>query len=165
MPEQERNCVKLHNKKGNFGMEVQLKKIRQFVKNSTREKWLLDPIIKRFLNSDYNKETGNTWKPAFIHNFEIYSGKKLIGDIKVFGSDSDFKKKVAQILIVIGENRGQGVGTKAIAMLLEKLKDMFGAVYCNVNRYNIASLKMLRKNGFFIKDLKGNEFVLYKPLV
>ena len=146
-------------------MEVRLKRIKQFVKNTTREKWLLDPIVKKFLHHDNENEESSSWKPAFIHNFEIYTGRKLIGDIKVFGNDGDFKNRVAQILIVVGENRGEGVGTKAINLLLGKLKDMFNAVYCNVNRYNIASLKMLRKNGFFIKDLKGNEFVLYKPLV
>jgi len=67
--------------------------------------------------------------------------------------------------MVLGDNRGEGVGTKALNLLLDKMKNMFTAVYCTVNRYNIASLKMLRKNGFFIKDLKGNEFVLYKTLI
>lgn len=146
-------------------MEVRLKRIKQFVKNTTREKWLLDPIVKKFLHYNDENEQSSSWKPAFIHNFEIYTGRKLIGDIKVFGTNNDLKKKVAQILIVIGENRGEGVGTKAINLLLGKLKNMFNVVYCTVNRYNIASLKMLRKNGFFIKDLKGNEFILYKPLV
>jgi RimJ/RimL family protein N-acetyltransferase len=146
-------------------MEVHLKHIQEFVKNKTREKWSLDPFIKRFVHSNPDKDSADTWKPAFIHNFEIYWGKKLIGDIKVFGNEGDIKKKVAQILIVLGENRGEGIGTKAINLLLEKLQNMFSAVYCNVNRYNIASLKMLRKNGFFIKDLKGNDFILYKPLI
>jgi RimJ/RimL family protein N-acetyltransferase len=146
-------------------MEVRLKQIQEFVKNKTREKWLHDPGIKKFIYADPSKNDVESRKPEFIHNFEIYLGKKLIGDIKVFGDDSDFKKKVAQILIVMGDNRGEGIGTKAINMLLEKLKDMFSAVYCNVNRYNIASLKMLRKNGFFIKDLKGNQFILYKTLI
>ena len=146
-------------------MEVHIKKIKEFVKNKTRERWLLDPIISRFIYHHPDKKPLDFYKPSFIHNFEIYLGKKLIGDIKVFGDDNDFRKKVAQILIVLGENRGEGFGTKALNLLLEKLKNMFNAVYCNVNRYNIASLKMLRKNGFFIKDLKGNEFVLYKTLL
>jgi len=146
-------------------MEVHLKQIQEFVKNKTREKWSLDPIVKKFIHNDNDKNVTDSWKPAFIHNFEIYLGKKLIGDIKVFGNSKDTKKKVAQILIVLGDNRGEGVGTKALHILLGKLKNMFTAVYCNVNRYNIASLKMLRKNGFFIKDLKGNEFVLYKTLI
>ena len=146
-------------------MEVRLKQIQEFVKNKTREKWLLDPIIRKFVDTDSDKKAPDSWKPAFIQNFEIYLGKKLIGDIKVFGNAGDTKKRVAQILIVLGDNRGEGVGSKALSLLLEKLKKMFSVVYCNVNRYNIASLKMLRKNGFFIKDLKGNEFVLYKTLV
>ena len=146
-------------------MEVHLRKIKEFVKNNSREKWLIDPIVKRFIHSNPGKNVEGSWKPAFIHNFEIYIGRKLVGDIKVFGSDSDIKKRVAQILIVLGENRGEGVGTKAINLLLGKLQNMYTAVYCNVNRYNVASLKMLRKNGFFIKDLRGNEFILYKTLI
>lgn len=146
-------------------MEVRLKQIQEFVKNKTREKWLLDPIIRKFFDNDSDKKVIDSWKPAFIQNFEIYLDKKLIGDIKVFGNTKDIKKRAAQILMVLGDERGHGIGSKALGMLLEKLKDMFSTVYCTVNRYNIASLKMLRKNGFFIKDLKGNEFVLYKPLI
>lgn len=146
-------------------MEVRLKKIKEFVKNNTREKWLVDPFISRFIHHDADKKQPDSNKPSFMHNFEIYLGKKLIGDIKVFGDEKDTRMGMARILIVLGEKRGEGIGTTAINLLLEQLKKMFSAVYCNVNRYNLASLKMLRKNGFFIQDLKGNDFILYKTLI
>ena len=106
-------------------MEVRLKQIQEFVKNKTREKWLLDPIIRKFVDTDSDKKAPDSWKPAFIQNFEIYLGKKLIGDIKVFGNDKDTKKRVAQFLMVLGDNRGEGVGSKALSLLLEKLKKCF----------------------------------------
>lgn len=148
-----------------INMNVRLKQIQEFVRNKTREKWLVDPLIKNFLSFGSNPPSKTLFeKPAFVQNFEIYLDKKLIGDIKVFGNSKDIKKRVAQVLIVLGESRGMGVGTKALELLLETLKEMYGAVYCNVNRYNIASIKMLRKNGFRIKRFIGNEVVLHKSL-
>jgi RimJ/RimL family protein N-acetyltransferase len=146
-------------------MDVYLKQIQEFVKNKSREKWLNDPLVKKFLAFGANFPSSLKFdKPAFAQNFEIYLDKKLIGDIKVFGNMKDIKKHVAQLLIVLGESRGKGIGSKAIELLMEKLKGMYDAVYCNVNRYNIASIKMLRKNGFRIKKIIGNEVVLYKRL-
>ena len=146
-------------------MNVHIKQIQDFVKNQTREKWLADPLVKKFLSFSSNFPSNTLFeKPAFVQNFEIYLDKKLIGDIKVFGDKKDIKKCVAQVLLILGESRGKGIGTKAIELLLEKLRGMYDAVYCNVNRYNIASIKMLRKNGFRIKRFVGNEVVLYKRL-
>ncbi len=146
-------------------MEVCLKQIQEFVKNKTREKWLSDPLIKKFLSFSSKLPSTHLFeKPAFVQNFEVYLDKKLIGDIKVFGNKKDIKKRVAQVLMVLGESRGKGVGTKALEVLLETLRGMYDAVYCKVNRYNIASIKMLRKNGFRIKKFIGNEVVLYKKL-
>jgi RimJ/RimL family protein N-acetyltransferase len=146
-------------------MDVYLKQIQDFVRNKTRDKWLADPLIKKFLSfgSAFQSKTFFE-KPAFVQNFEIYLDKNLIGDIKVFGTKTDIKKHIAQLLMVLGESRDKGVGTKALELLLDKLKGMYDSVYCNVNRYNIASIKMLRKNGFRIKRFIGNDVVLYKRL-
>ena len=148
-----------------IGMDVKIKEIQEFVINKTREKWLSDPLIKRFLGYKHDSSVNSASEyPAFSLNYEIYLGKKLIGDIKVFGTKKDLKKKMAQILVVLGEARGKGLGSQAVSSLLEKLKDMYKTVYCNVNRYNTASIKMLRKNGFLIKDIKGSDVIFYKRL-
>ena len=152
-------------KPGSAGMEVRIKEIKEFVANKTRSKWLNDPLIRKFLGYKPSFSISEFFeKPAFSFNYEIYIGKKLIGDIKVFGNHSDLKKKMAQILLVLGESRGKGIGTTALAMLLGQLKKMFDTVYCNVNRYNIASIKMLKKNGFLIRDIKGSDVIFYKRL-
>lgn len=146
-------------------MDVRLKEIKEFAKNKTREKWLNDPLVRRFLNIKEDFKTNTLIeKPAFTINYEIYLGKKLIGDIKVFGNNIDLKKRMAQILVVLGEARGKGIGSRVMAELLEKLKNIYKTVYCNVNRYNVASIKMLQKNGFLIKDIRGSDVIFYKRL-
>jgi len=147
-------------------MEIILNKIIEFDKNKTREKWILDPLVRKFISyfpDSYLPTVSNA--PSFSQNFEIIYDEKLIGDVKVFGNKKDLKNKTAQFLIVLGENRGKGIGSAVIDLLLKKIKKMFNSVYCNVNRYNMASIKMLQKNGFIIKNLKGNEVILYKTLV
>ncbi len=147
-------------------MEIKLNKIKDFDKNTIREKWSLDPLIKKFVSyfPDAISQTVKE-KPSFSQNYEILYKNKLIGDLKVFGNKRDLRNKTAQFLIVLGENRGKGIGSKVVKLLLRKLKKMFTTVYCNVNRYNTASIKMLQKNGFLIKNLKGNEVIFYKTLV
>ena len=145
-------------------MNIQIKQIQNIVKNKRREKWLKDPLIKKFLLIDPIVSDPPPNKPAFVQYFEIYLNKILVGDIKVFGDKKDLKNQIAQILIVLGESRGKGIGTKAMGIVLDKIKGIHEAVYCHVNRYNIGSIKMLRNNGFRIKKFTGNEVVLYKRL-
>lgn len=147
-------------------MEIKLRQIHEFSSNETRKKWLLDPLIQKFVSYIPDSTSkGEKEKPFFSQNYEILYDDKLVGDIKVYGDKKDFKHRTAQFLIIIGENRGKGVGSTVVNMLLQQLKKMFISIYCNVNRYNIASIKMLQKNGFLIKNLKGNEVILYKTLV
>ena len=147
-------------------MEIKLQQIKNFDRNRIREKWLLDPLIKKFISYFPDASLKNEKeKPSFSQNYEILYEDKLVGDLKVFGNKKDLKNKTAQFLIVLGESRGKGVGTMVVKLLLQKLKKMFNTVYCNVNRYNTASIKMLQKNGFLIKNLKGSEVIFYKTLV
>lgn len=147
-------------------MDLQLKKIDIFVRNKIREKWLSDPLITKYIDHILDDQENNPAdKTAFSHNYEIIKDEKLIGDVKVFGYKEDLKRRTAQFLIILGEDRGSGIGSKIVEILLEKLKKNFISIYCYVNRYNIASIKMLQKNGFLIKNLKKNEVILYKNLL
>ena len=147
-------------------MEIQLRKIKKFVKNQTREKWILDPLVQKFISYfPDSKEKNKKDLPTFFQNYEILYEEKLIGDIKVFGDKKDQKNKTAQFLIILGENRGKGLGSHAVNLLLQRLKKMFTSVYCHVDRCNTASIKMLQKNGFLIKNLNRSEVTFYKTLV
>jgi RimJ/RimL family protein N-acetyltransferase len=147
-------------------MNIQLKETVEFTSNKSRNKWMADPHIGKYLDfSGDSQENSQLEKALFVTNYEIYNGKKLVGDIKVFGYKEDQIKRMAQFLIVLGEQRNKGIGTIAIALLLEKLRKKYISVYCYVNRYNLASIRMLQKNGFLIKNLKSNEVILYKTLI
>jgi RimJ/RimL family protein N-acetyltransferase len=65
--------------------------------------------------------------------------------------------------MIIGE-RNNGIGSTALKMLLEKIKDSYNSVYCQILRSNIASLKMLKNNGFEVESINGEELVLSKFL-
>ena len=102
-------------------MEIKLQQIKDFNKNIIREKWLLDPFIKKFISYFPDVSFQNEKeKPSFSQNYEILYEDKLVGDLKVFGNKKDLKNKRAQFLIVLGENRGKGVGTMVVKLLLKK---------------------------------------------
>ena len=108
------------------------------------------------MNSDY--------LTSFYKFYEIYETDNHVGDIKIFyETEEDIFKKRAQILMVIGD-RNKGIGTQALSILLEKLKNNYFSVYCNILRSNIASLKILKRNGFLIEKIEGDTLVLSRQL-
>ncbi len=137
-------------------MDIFLKETPSIELTSQRKNWSNDPLIAKYLGGKSGRQTAD----AFSRYYEIYVKNKLVGDIKVFGDTMDVLRKKAQILIVLGEERGKGIGTQALRQLLTKIQSAYQTVYCHVNRYNIASIKMLQKNGFRFNDLQGNEFIL-----
>ncbi len=145
-------------------MDVYIKSTKKGIMDKQRIQWSRDPAVKRFVTLTPNTPT-DTVSPAsgFVRYYEIYQKKKRVGDIRIFGNREDIKKNVAQLLIVLGEKRGCGIGTRAVSLVLEQIKGAYKAVYCRVNRYNIASIRMLRRNGFVFRNLVGNEFILEHP--
>ncbi len=141
-------------------MNISIKKTDAFSADERREAWSRDPQVRRFLN--FGTETGEARFscPEFIHHFEIYLKNRLVGDVKVFGDRRDLKKNMAQLIVVLGESRGMGIGSKAVGMVVERFQGIYNAIYCRVNRYNLTSIRMLRRNGFVFKNLVGNEFIL-----
>jgi RimJ/RimL family protein N-acetyltransferase len=131
--------------------------------NDQRRKWREDPRINRYFTTDplVAKGESQELEPSY---FEIYHDGKLVGDIKVFQLEKDVEKDQAQVVILIGEPVIRGIGTEAIALLIGAIRDRYASIYCLVNRYNIASIKMLQHNGFKIRDFRGNEVRLSRRL-
>ena len=147
-------------------MDLGLKEKEQINYTPQREKWTNDPDIKKYI---YFQEIHNNPKDTnaltdFQRYYEVYDHDKLVGDIKIFyDNETDILQKRGQLLMIIGE-RNNGIGTSALKMLLEKIKDSYNSVYCQILRSNVASLKMLKNNGFQIEEIEGDELTLAKYL-
>lgn len=147
-------------------MALDLKETEQINYTSQRKKWTEDPDINKYI---YFQETKPEKKDSnaltdFQRFYEIYDHEKLVGDIKIFyENENDILQKRGQLLMIIGE-RNNGVGTTALKMLLDKIKDCYNSVYCQILRSNIASLKMLKNNGFQVEEIEGDAITLSKYL-
>ncbi len=147
-------------------MDLGLKETEQISYTSQREEWTKDPEINKYI---YFQETRPKQKDSnaltdFQRYYEVYDCDKLVGDIKIFyENETDILQKRGQLLMVIGE-RNNGIGSTALKMLLEKIRDSYNSVYCQILRTNVASLKMLKNNGFQIEEIEGNELTLSKCL-
>jgi RimJ/RimL family protein N-acetyltransferase len=99
-------------------------------------------------------------KPSFMV-YAITIGKdKLIGTIGI--DNINYKKSSCEIGYWISEKYiGKGYGTLAIKLFLIKISNIFDLkeIVANVSKNNIASCRILEKNGFKIKrELKNNLF-------
>ncbi len=147
-------------------MQIELIEQKRIEPTSTRRKWLNDPEVSKYLFLDENVslQDGANLLKNFQKYYEIYEGDRHVGDIKVFyETEEDIFEKRAQILMIVGE-RSQGIGKSALKILLEKLRESYSNVYCIIQRSNVASLKMLKHNGFIIEKLKDQNIRLSRPL-
>lgn len=147
-------------------MNLNIKEADQLDLNRQREEWYADPVVQNFI---YFQESNQVTEDKqsltnFQKLYEIYEKDKLVGDIKIFyENEEDILEKRGQLLMVVG-NRNNGIGTNALNLLLNKIKGNYNSVYCNILRSNIASLKMLKKNGFNIDRMDGDNLRLSKSL-
>jgi RimJ/RimL family protein N-acetyltransferase len=149
-------------------MELQLKETKELVTNHERESWLNDPQINEYVmlrdaGSISGEENGSSLT-NFNRYYEIFNNDEHVGDIKVFyDTEDDIFNKRAQILMVVGE-RNQGIGTQALELLFDRLKDNYNSVYCIIQRSNVASLKILKRNNFQIESLSNYTIRLSRNL-
>ncbi len=149
-----------------LSMDLNFKETDQINYTSQRKEWIEDPEINKYI---YFQETRPEQKDSnaltdFQRYYEVYDRDKLVGDIKIFyETETDILQKRGQLLMIIGE-RNNGIGTTALKMLLEKIKNSYNSVYCQILKSNLASLKMLKNNGFQIEGIDGEELILTKNL-
>jgi RimJ/RimL family protein N-acetyltransferase len=143
-------------------MFLELKETEEITPTPERKQWYNDPDVQDYVvlrDQADAEEDGRSLTP-FRKYYEIYNDGRHVGDIKIFyANEEDIFKKRAQILMVVGE-RNNGIGTNAIKILLQKLKGVYQSVYCQVLRSNIASLKILKRNGFQVDRLDGDKIEL-----
>ena len=96
----------------------------------------------------------NTQKP--VVNFAIIYESVLAGSIGcVF--KTDVYRKSAEIGYFIGEDYWHlGIATQAVKILAEYIEKEFDAVrlYAEVYAHNIASMHVLRNNGFYLESIR-----------
>jgi predicted acetyltransferase len=148
--------------------EMQLALIEQqkIEPTSTRRKWVEDPAISAYISFDdtISLRDGANTLSGFQKYFEIYDADRHVGDIKVFyETEEDIFEKRAQLLMIVGE-RNKGIGKSALKILLGKLRESYNSVYCIIQRSNIASLKMLKFNGFEIENIEDQNIRLRRSL-
>jgi RimJ/RimL family protein N-acetyltransferase len=149
-------------------MILQLKETKELQTNEERESWVSDPQIKEYVElrdaGSINLDQDNSSLTNFNRYYEIFKNDEHVGDIKVFyDCEDDIFNKRAQILMVVGE-RGQGIGTQALDLLLAELKENYDSVYCIIQRTNIASLKILKRNKFTVETLDNYTLRLTRAL-
>jgi RimJ/RimL family protein N-acetyltransferase len=143
-------------------MILELKETEKITQTPERNQWYNDPVVQDYLvfREQTDPEDDEQALTHFRRYYEIYNDGRHVGDIKIFyANEEDIFKKRAQILMVVGE-RNNGIGTKAINLLLQKIKGIYQSVYCQVLRSNIASLKILKRNGFQIDRMDGDKLEL-----
>jgi RimJ/RimL family protein N-acetyltransferase len=147
-------------------MEIVLKPTDQIELTPTRESWLADPEINEYvcIRDKHPREYDTNSLTNFDRFYEIFEKEKHVGDIKVFyETEADIFEKRGQILIVVGE-RNRDIGTNALNLLIHKIGEDYESLYCKILRSNIASLKILKKNGFILDNMDGDILTFSRQL-
>jgi RimJ/RimL family protein N-acetyltransferase len=147
-------------------MILHLKEKESIDINDERNSWLKDPSVREYVeirdagvSEDIESSLTN-----FNRYYEIYNNDIHVGDIKLFyETEDDIFNKRAQILMVVGE-RSQGIGTEALRLLIDKIHKTYSSVYSVIQRTNVASLKILKRNNFRIDSLDDYTITLVRDL-
>lgn len=143
-------------------MSITIKEIDEFYISEQRFRWLKDDEIDRYIGFGTDLEKGKTYSidSSRERHFEIYFEDSLAGDIRfLYNSEEDKKEKRAEFIIIIGK-RNRGLGSLALPIIIEKVKTYYDSIYCYIHKSNFRSVKLMKKSGFFVSDIEGNELLL-----
>jgi len=121
-------------------------------KINKQEKEWLERVIKSYLIKN----------PEF-YVLKIILNKKIIGNLIL--EKINYKSKSGNIGYWIGKKyHHKGYVTKAIKLFLKNIKKRFGikTIEAETKIKNIASQKVLEKNGFILKKKTSNKLVLWE---
>lgn len=85
----------------------------------------------------------------------VYNGE-IAGSIGVIPKEDVYRKSI-ELGYFIGEKFwGKGIATRAVALLLDHIVSNFNVVriYAEVYAHNVASMKVLEKNGFYLEGIR-----------
>lgn len=109
-------------------------------------------LIKEYLANAHRDIYEVKQLRLLISNYE----NKAIGLIDLFDFDPKNNRVGIGILIKSSKDRGKGIGSEALSLLLNYCKIHLGVrqVYCNISEDNMASLNLFKKHAFEIVGLK-----------
>ena len=143
-------------------MKIEVKETKQFYINEARFRWLTDDDIDRYIGFGTDIKVGKTYhlNSEKERHFEIYADDELVGDIRFIYTDPDDKaNRRSEFIIIIGK-RNKGIGSIVFPYIIDTIKDIYDAIYCYVHKSNIRSVKLMKKNGFYVDEIKGSELLL-----
>jgi ribosomal-protein-alanine N-acetyltransferase len=117
---------------------------------------LRDQFPFPYKKSDAKKWIGNVKKQEITNNFCVEADGEVAGSVGFVFKEDVYRKNV-EIGYFIGEKYwGRGIGTEAIRQTLEYVEKKFDPVrvYAEVFEHNIASMKVLEKNGFHLEGIR-----------
>lgn len=147
-------------------MTIQVKEIQNFEINEARYRWLTDDDIDRYIGFGTDIEIGKIYKidNEKERHFEIYADDELIGDIRfIYSNDQDKAQHRAEFIIIIGK-RNKGMGSLVFPSIIKAVKPFYKSIYCYVHKSNIRSVKLMKKNGFYVDEIRGSELLLVLDL-
>jgi RimJ/RimL family protein N-acetyltransferase len=147
-------------------MKIEVRETKQFYINEARFRWLTDDDIDQYIGFGTNIELGKTYDldSEKERHFELYEDEELIGDVRFIYSDVDDKaQRKAEFIIIIGK-RNKGLGSIVFPYIIETVKELYDSIYCYVHKSNIRSVKLMKKNGFYVDEIKGSELLLVLDL-
>lgn len=134
--------------------------------NEARYRWLNDSDIDRYIGFSDEVKLNDSQKidKENERHFEIFDDDELVGDIRfIYNSDDDKQMRRAEFIIIIGK-RNAGIGSKSFPVIMNAVKSIFNSIYCYIHKSNFRSVKLMKKNGFYVEDIKGSELLLVKDL-
>lgn len=96
-----------------------------------------------------------------VQNMAITWHGKVAGSIGVMPKDDVYRKSIEIGYFVAEEFWGKGIASEAVALLLKYIQKHFDVfrVYAEVFNYNIASMRVLEKNGFHLEGIRERAVV------
>lgn len=102
-----------------------------------------------------------------VKNMAILYNGSIAGSIGVIPKEDIYRKNI-EIGYFLGETYwGKGIATTAVSLLLEYIKSNFDVIriYAEVFSHNIASMKVLEKNGFHLEAIRKKAVIKNKVIM
>lgn len=102
-----------------------------------------------------------------LQNFAIVYKGDVAGSINI-SPKKDIYRKSIEIGYFVGESFwGKGIATEAVAHIVKHITYTFDAVriYAEVFEKNVASMKVLEKNGFYLESIRKKSIIKNNELM